>query len=312
MSHFYLTKCKLSIIELFIKPPKLYHTPLSIIDIPHDMPKFNTSFEIYYFKYDTKNTHLKFIYKYNDVIYNFDASYWYSKFMTLKSLENKFSKMTYNVDFHSAALKAAEKVYIMPEKEEDFYYVKVNIIEDYNIDELQNIPLIERITPDYDLGGFDVNELYKLTGKTTADFIKFDTIYENIDFDDLFDDDDCDHDNINYHYNIKDFNGNKIQFDDYEKDFNCSDVCKKIKAFLYQRYSGCKYGWYGYSDYLFNNYILVLKNGLEYMYVSYCVDNASCAGYHFTLESNVFDSFESLWDRLSDDKKDVIIKANMK
>jgi len=55
-----------------------------------------------------------------------------------------------------------------------------------------------------------------------------------------------------------------------------------------------------------------LRNGSKYMYVEYSCDDASCAGFHFTIYSETYNSLDELWEKCSDDVKGMLIKSNLK
>jgi hypothetical protein len=87
---------------------------------------------------------------------------------------------------------------------------------------------------------------------------------------------------------------------------------KNIEKFLSKKYRGCKRGWFGYTSYdKYDNYLVILKEKDKFMYVHFCIDDASCAGWHFILKTQVYDSFETLWKSISSQNKAILIKYNV-
>jgi hypothetical protein len=102
-----------------------------------------------------------------------------------------------------------------------------------------------------------------------------------------------------------------LQYDLSENDKIMKYVVNRCYELLYQKYVGTNNGWYGYTNYVYNNYILILKRDNKYMKLHYCIDDASCAGFNFVITTRVYDSLELVWNKLKSSEKNAIMKKTL-
>jgi len=210
-----------------------------------------------------------------------------------------------------------------------YVYINVTINQLTNIEFLKAYPLYERIDTDISFDVYNSEDIENIYGKKDLELLNFDKQYDHLDFENIinhntqkftFEIDEYSNYIIDIEYFI-DINTKLIYSNDSfnqsekEEGFKINDVSIKCNTLLYQKYYGTNYGWYGYSDYKFDNYLVLvkvnIKNKIRYMYIHYCVDNASCGGMIFKLCTKSSCSKSKLWNQLNDTEKCVILKANL-
>jgi hypothetical protein len=205
----------------------------------------------------------------------------------------------------------------------DYTYLYIySEIKEISINDIELKPLIERVNLDIEFNIYNLNELLKFLKKyEVCELINFNNYYSNIDFEDIIKNENF---NIkidafsNYDINIEFFNGQKfkVSSDNFSDKKINNSIKNKIKLdaqicsnFLYQNYYGTKFIKYGCDSYLeFDNYSIILKQNEKYMYVHYCVDNSTCAGFIFSLQSKIYDNFDLLWNNIEQHTKCLILK----
>lgn len=204
-------------------------------------------------------------------------------------------------------------------------YIDLNVNQIENINFLMNKELYERIDLDLSFGVYNVDDIRNVYKKIDVEMIKFDNFYENIDIDSVINPETKKFNfelgkYTNYVLDLEFFSGKKVKTDSFKffrkasyKNFEnineINNVAAKCYEILYKNYNGTKKGWYGYSE--FDNYVFILKENDKYMFVHYCVDDASCGGYVFSLTTRIYNSLEQLWQELNDDIKCTILKNNL-
>ncbi|CAH6419754.1 Hypothetical protein HVR_LOCUS831 [uncultured virus] len=312
MEHSYLTNCKLGILNrlLYNRPEK----GLLYVDLPSDLPKFDTNTKIYYFRHITRPSpeSLRLVYEHEEIVYYLELWHWSGSDWSLDSIKKELLAKKQNREIYKSIVEEAIKLYEGDDnRRSNYFYLEVKLMKQCNLEMITKDSLASRITPDYELGSFDEDEFQRFTGKTIEETITLDTKYTNLDFSGIFDN------NLDpEEYNSEEFQCNITNFDSEKCD---TFDALKIHKFLYQQYQGSKRGWYGYKDYTFDNYLVIVKGSCDnsknnrkddkYMLVHYCVDDASCAGWHFTLNTRVYNSFRELWSELNNQHKSAIIRA---
>lgn len=333
MEFSYLTKRKLEIINEFMTVTCANYNLISNVNLPDNMPKLTTTTKIYYFKRNDSVTSLKFVFEYCDRIYSFESLIWYSTNCSAASIKSFLSNKEDNKEFYKSVIEQSEKLYADQGKTfADYFQINATLNVDYDISDLLNVALQERVMPDYHLEGYDADEFLRFTSMSVKDVVKFDKLYKDIDFNGLFryaDGKRCDLKRGGYNLTFETFEGQScddefsyveseeenIGVDEKENSEEINnDIVKPmfVRNFLYQNYKGSEFAWYGYMSYTYDNYYVILERDGKFMYLRYTYDDASCAGFHFTLYSRIYNSFDKMWEKIPDDKKSILIKANIK
>jgi len=161
----------------------------------------------------------------------------------------------------------------------------------------------------------NISEIAKVFQVKDYELLKFDTHYEDLDFSELVESDRFafEIDNFsNFKVDLEFVDGKKFAKSSFKiKKSQITQVAERCHEILYDKYEGTQKASFGYVDYRFHNYILVVKKKDKYMFVNYCVDNATCAGFMFSLITKVFDTIKELWSKLDDKMKCDLLKQNL-
>lgn len=206
-----------------------------------------------------------------------------------------------------------------------YVYINYDIKEMTDVNDLKNIPLCERIDLDLTFDVYNEAEVEIFYKKKILDLLNFTFEYDDIDIDNMINEKEKKFNFAvgnysNYKISLDFFNGTK--YDSNSSNTNAKNIAhdaKKCYEILYPRekYHGIEKIWYGYTGYYqFDNYVLILhkhneNNRNQYMYVHYCIDNSTCAGFIFSLKTRVYSSLEKLWNDLHGITKSRIIKKNL-
>jgi hypothetical protein len=323
-----LTETKLKIINNICsihETDKNYYEIICIKEI-ENLPSIVPNCKLYLFKYDhnyksnsnilIRSRELKFIIEQNQKIYyitirKLRTHLTKKNYIKLKSHDDSEIKKMWSTTLNNLNWKN-DYTYL-------FIYSKVKEIALNDINKFGSIS--DRIDLDIKFGTNNFEEMMYIYQKDYKELITFNENYNNIDICNVMNGKKF---NIkiepfsNYNINIEFFDGQKFKTssDDFSRKKINPNIKERIKSdaercyeFLYQKYNGTKcIEFNDHDDY--EDYILILKNTIgNYMFVYYCEDNASCAGYYFILESKVYKKFDILWNDLSSDMKNAIIKA---
>jgi len=317
MDFLYLTPRKFEILHDILEIDRdVSSKDYIVIDGEENIPKFKTVPEIYSFKLENKLPSLTIIFRGNDKFCYLKITKWKGCW-SLKSILSELQHKKTNVEFFKLLCEAAKRKFT-DERCHMFCYIKIDLIHNYDISLLSDVKLIERVIPDHELESYNPKEIQLLTGKSIEDIIKLNITHRNIDFCSMCYEHQCDFREGGYHFNIETFDGKRYRADIRYHCDNTYDIYNGekldyefVRNFLHQTYEGCNEGWYGYTDYYYENYIVILMKDSKYMYVHYTCDHASCAGFHFSVKSKIYKSFHKLWNKLPDNFKSYLIKANI-
>jgi len=203
-----------------------------------------------------------------------------------------------------------------------YVYINVTINQLTDINCIKNLSLINRIDCDIIFDVYNSEDIENIYGSKELELLNLDYLYDHLDFENKVNNKNKDKkfkfkiDNYsNYIVDLEYYTEDGVKlvyknssFDDTFKINKTSRICHNL---LYWLYYGSKVGRYGYTNYKFDNYLAIVKVTNGYMYVYYCVDDASCAGFVFQLYTRVYETLNKLWDHLNDVDKCIILKANL-
>jgi hypothetical protein len=324
-----LTETKYNIINNFLnihKNDKTYYEIVCLKDVPKNF-EIHKNVKLHKFVYDNKHIFNKNSKKL-DLVYEIE----YIKYKCTITKINKYvtKKIINNLkDYNDPLIKKMIKKFednfnFVENKRLTYIYINVENIKLQDDNEYNNV-----IFPDFCFGIYNIQEIKQIYNKENiSELLKFDDYYDNIDFNNIVTNNDIIPDNYIYHINFNfdncycDLNGRKIKGTSFDYiDLDDEIINNKriksfeiLKTFMYQKYYTTRKAWYGYLDrYLYDNHMLILKNRNEdkYMFVIYCVDDASCDGYLFTLKTYLYDSLDSLWKNIDDNLKCKILQVNL-